>query len=693
MQVLFPKTYQKFRSFDLARYKEIGKELKLVFDDDLSGTLTNLINHVETPVSAVNSNKFRFLVPDVCQKIRQQPSFSYLKVSAQVGQKLINGVHPSDILNYLDNTYYTNTSPVVIKPNYTETNPSNLTISVSESTSFTLSQPSSVTAKGQLSAKVDSTLFIFPTPKGGPINVSLNGSATLTNAKSSTVVNTTALIILSIPVASTLVVSGLFNVNSPNDFSMITTNISSLTTNAGSVTLVSAGGISINTPSSASVTLSGKMNNVRLTSGAVKLEGKDSAERQTSYNLNGQGTIPIIEEVLSGTLTSIKSNTLTINGHIEIPIYKSTRHYIQPDFSLKSSLAVSGSATVTLSESATGVATGPIVITATSASIKFDHQTSSTVTGVISLANGTDTTITVYKEPQSLLIDPGATLKLLGGTITVPKEKSLSLITDGAATLISERSLSLSPSGEARIEAKATTPVGLTLTGDGQANLSSGTTTLTHSYTTGTTTPLSATSPATISTTGMSLTGTLGGTIVFVPAGAGKVNPMHQFGDAVHFYNILQQSLRDTSAINDEGKASVWINFEKLNKLKSVAEKTYFLALLYHDDPQFFNQKGEEYLGTSFTAMSSLTLSTGNINCSTCLTAFNTVKSKNIASILSILTRMDEYIRLKKISLTDEQNFLPFMQMTGELVQLGFSFTNNSPVVSQKIRRYADLGS
>ena len=689
MQVLFPKTYQKFRSFDLARYKEIGKELKLVFNDDLSGTLTNLISHVEAPVIGVDSTKFWFLKPELCQKIRQQPSFKYLKVSAQVGQKLINGVHPSDILNYLDDTYYINTLPVAIKPNYTviTPTPASMTVSVSGSARLSFAQPGSLTARGPVSGTVLSATIIFPTT-GAPFSVSVAGSATLTSAGNTTVVSTTVIKTLSLPNASTLAVAGSFSIGSGGNFSMNTTDTTSLlATTSSKITMVSVGGLTISTPSSSTIGLKGKVQDMKLISGAAMLASTDAAGKSTTLDLNKPGAIPI-----SGPLSSC---TLT-NGQIDIPVLPIsalTRQSVPTDASPKPSIAVSGSAVITLSESATGTATGSFALTATSASAIFGSSTTAMVTGTISLTNGAIITTTGHTKPKSVPIAAGTTIKLLAGTLTVPTGGSLSLTTDGAATLTSEASVSLNITGEAHIESRTTTPVNLTLTGNGQANLLSGTATLAHSYTTGIATPFSATSPATISTTGMSLTGTLGGTIVFVPDGAETATPMHQFGDAVHFYNILQRSLRDTSAIDNAENASVWINFEKLNKLKSVAEKVYFLALIYQEDKDFFGKVAKNYLSTDINSLTATSFVNGPLSCTACNTAFSTLKGKSIAELLSILTRMDEYIRLKKVSLTDEQNFLPFMQMTGELVQLGFSFANNNPAVNQRIRQYANLAS
>ena len=107
LQILFPATYNKMRSFDPIRYKELGNELKLVFDEDLGTFPDNLINHLEsTDSSRFNNKNFLVLNDNVCRKISSQPSFKYFKVSSLIAKKLIHGVHPSDIIASLDETYY-----------------------------------------------------------------------------------------------------------------------------------------------------------------------------------------------------------------------------------------------------------------------------------------------------------------------------------------------------------------------------------------------------------------------------------------------------------------------------------------------------------------------------------------------------------------------------------------------------------
>jgi hypothetical protein len=103
LQVLFPATYKKMLSFDPLRYKEFGNEMKSVFDDDLGNALEHLRDHINNPDQSRN---YRFLTRTYCSYLLKQPGYPYFDMTLSIGQKLINGVHPSDIMGYLDDTYY-----------------------------------------------------------------------------------------------------------------------------------------------------------------------------------------------------------------------------------------------------------------------------------------------------------------------------------------------------------------------------------------------------------------------------------------------------------------------------------------------------------------------------------------------------------------------------------------------------------
>lgn len=118
LEVLFPTSYAKLRSFDPARYKDLGNELKLVFDDDLSHALPNLIHHIESakdPSLFPGGKNFLFLNQITSEKIRKLDEFMYIKLTADVGQKLIEGVHPGNIISYVANGYPGDELPANLK--------------------------------------------------------------------------------------------------------------------------------------------------------------------------------------------------------------------------------------------------------------------------------------------------------------------------------------------------------------------------------------------------------------------------------------------------------------------------------------------------------------------------------------------------------------------------------------------------
>jgi hypothetical protein len=107
LQVLFPTTYKKLLTYDPIRYKDFGNEMKSVFDEDLGSSLEHLQGHIIAPDG---SKTYAILTPTVCENLLKQPAYPYFDISLSMGQKLINGVHPSDIMGHLDEKYY-NTKP------------------------------------------------------------------------------------------------------------------------------------------------------------------------------------------------------------------------------------------------------------------------------------------------------------------------------------------------------------------------------------------------------------------------------------------------------------------------------------------------------------------------------------------------------------------------------------------------------
>lgn len=62
--------------------------------------------------------------------------------------------------------------------------------------------------------------------------------------------------------------------------------------------------------------------------------------------------------------------------------------------------------------------------------------------------------------------------------------------------------------------------------------------------------------------------------------------------DIIHFANLIQDNLRDTSKIEKNQLSKTWINVEQLNQLNTVEEIKIFVGLIYQQDRSFFNRIG-----------------------------------------------------------------------------------------------------
>lgn len=115
LQVLFPNTYEKLKNTNPSKFPELGDEYKEIFSQDLRAVIDNLINHVENhkKEDALES-KLKFLNSTNTTIIKNKPYYGSLKLSADIGSKLVNNYHPVDLFNYLDGTYY--------KPSYLTSN-------------------------------------------------------------------------------------------------------------------------------------------------------------------------------------------------------------------------------------------------------------------------------------------------------------------------------------------------------------------------------------------------------------------------------------------------------------------------------------------------------------------------------------------------------------------------------------------
>lgn len=107
LQVLFPNTYEKLKNTNPSKFPELGDEYKEIFSQDLKSLIDNLINHIEKHKSTDPIEpRLKFLNSKNIATIKTKPYYGSMKLSADIGSKLINNYHPVDLFNYLDATYY-----------------------------------------------------------------------------------------------------------------------------------------------------------------------------------------------------------------------------------------------------------------------------------------------------------------------------------------------------------------------------------------------------------------------------------------------------------------------------------------------------------------------------------------------------------------------------------------------------------
>jgi hypothetical protein len=149
LQVLFPNTYEKLKNTNPSKFPELGDEYKEIFSQDLRALIDNLIKHIDNHASNKKEGVYDFKI-EVKKyseterakkkkerikdslistyyilkqnasldstlvflngmntlKIKTNENFSSVKLSADIGSKLVNNYHPVDLFNYLDGTYY-----------------------------------------------------------------------------------------------------------------------------------------------------------------------------------------------------------------------------------------------------------------------------------------------------------------------------------------------------------------------------------------------------------------------------------------------------------------------------------------------------------------------------------------------------------------------------------------------------------
>lgn len=105
-RLLFPKTYEKMISHDWTKMQDLGNEFKQVFKEDYKNFTTNFYTLIENPKKEDWSGKqFMVFDADLRAKIYQKPYYAWSKVYLDAGRQMIDGLHPIKVLQYIDEKY------------------------------------------------------------------------------------------------------------------------------------------------------------------------------------------------------------------------------------------------------------------------------------------------------------------------------------------------------------------------------------------------------------------------------------------------------------------------------------------------------------------------------------------------------------------------------------------------------------
>lgn len=108
-EVLFPQTYLKLKTADVASFPDLGAEYKRIFAEDLKNIPASLIRHINTydgVTGTAEDKRFKVLNADFVKNTRANSNYQYFVVTADIATRLTNGMHPSNLFQYLDANYY-----------------------------------------------------------------------------------------------------------------------------------------------------------------------------------------------------------------------------------------------------------------------------------------------------------------------------------------------------------------------------------------------------------------------------------------------------------------------------------------------------------------------------------------------------------------------------------------------------------
>lgn len=108
LKIFFPKTLEKIRNSDPSKFPDLGNEFKDIFNEDMKSIVDNLLNYIESyPEGSLPDNKLFFLKAKYVSEIKFSKHYKPLLLTADVSSKLLQNYNPVDLLNYVDQKYYT----------------------------------------------------------------------------------------------------------------------------------------------------------------------------------------------------------------------------------------------------------------------------------------------------------------------------------------------------------------------------------------------------------------------------------------------------------------------------------------------------------------------------------------------------------------------------------------------------------
>ena len=360
-------------------------------------------------------------------------------------------------------------------------------------------------------------------------------------------------------------------------------------------------------------------------------------------------------------------------------------------------LTLTGTATVGFSESATVTATTMLTVSSNQAMTLITSDTTTLALGDGGAAEIRGPLLTSSAETRTLTVGASATV-LMQGTVSITPTpgKAYTLVAPTAVSVSSIGSITANSSGEIQVAIPTNLTTSITLAGTATVALSNPST-LTIGSSENDSNKFIQLSPGEvpIPVSGWCSTIAKGNFAVNTTASLNSSSDTRRkFGDAIHLYDIVQRNLRDTARLSNRDNPSVWINFEQLGQLKTAAARAYFMALIYKEDPAFFNRQSLIKNVDFKKLASNVTIDTGlekKVSCAGCLDAFESFRTQQAGELLGKLTKIDEFARLKKDHLTDETNFGPFMKLTSELIYTVFSMAESTPAATHTIQEVVAL--